>query len=54
MNYGTAVLDWESFAISMAVTAFLTCCVYCVLRSMVSKDVKILGTLRQTYRDRVA
>lgn len=53
MNYGTAVLDWESFAVSASIVACSTLFVWCILSSMLKKDYKVLATLRQTYRDRV-
>ena len=53
MNYGSAVLDWESFAISAAVVYITTLAVWCILSSMLNKDYQALNTLRQTYRDRI-
>jgi len=46
MNYGTEVLDWESFAISAAIVLCTTLCVWCILSSMLKKDYKVLATLR--------
>ena len=46
MNYGSAVLDWESFGLSAAVVYCTTFCVWCILSSMLNKDYQILTTLR--------
>lgn len=46
MNYGSASLDWESFAITVAVVFCTTFLVWCMLSSMLKKDFKILSTLR--------
>ena len=53
MNYGSATLDLESFAISVGITLGVSLCVYCILMSMLNKDLQILDTLRTTYRDRI-
>ena len=46
MNYGSATLEWESFAISAAVVFCTSFCVWCILSSMLNKDYRVLSTLR--------
>ena len=46
MNYGSAALDWESFAISIAIVAACSLVVFCILASILNKDFHALKTLR--------
>ena len=51
MNFGSSKLDWESFAVSMVVTLLVTLLVWCMFASVLNKDLRILSTLRSTYRE---
>jgi len=53
-NYGKSTLDWESFAISVALTAAVSLIVYCIISSILKKDFEALNTLRLHYRSRVS
>ena len=50
LNYGESALDWESFAISISLTAVLALIIYCIMSSILNKDFETLSTLRQHYR----
>lgn len=53
MNYGQDSVGWFAFTLAAIFTAIMSFCVWCILASILNKDYRILGVLRQTYRERI-
>lgn len=43
MNYGSSTIDWESFAIAIAVCVVASLCIGCMFASILKKDIRILN-----------
>ena len=46
MNYGSEALSYKQFAITVFVTAGLAFVVWCIVQSILNRDIAILDTLR--------